>query len=246
VVDFEVSDGVAWLTLNRPTVLNALDLATVRRFAACVDEIRVRSDVRVVVTRGAGCAFCAGSDVRELARLAPAEAATAESEHAAAFQQLAALPQPSIALLHGYVLGGGLGIALYHDFRIASDSALLGMPEVELGWTPPWALGRLVDAVGVATAKWLTLTCERVQAEEARALGLVHEVVADGLLTARGAEMAALLASRSSVAVQRTKALLNSMSSLSTPVWDVEAGAAFAACFGTAEARAGVEAFLRR
>jgi len=246
VVTLDVTDKVAWLTLNRPEKLNALDRATVRDLAALLDELGRRDDVRVVVTRGAGRAYCAGSDLLDLAPLSPAEAAAAELEHAAAGARLDALPQPTIAMLHGFVLGGGLGLALYHDFRIASETAILGMPEVELGWTPPWALGRLLDVVGPTHARWLALAGTRLTGAEARAIGLVNQVAPEEQLADTVGALARRLAGLSPTALRETKALINRMSPLRQPAWDVAAAAAFEACYATPEARASVAAFLAR
>lgn len=245
-VELRVDAGIAWLTLDRPGALNALDLATVAALDAHVSAIAGRSDIRVVVTCGRGRAFCAGSDIKELAGMTPAAMAAAEARHAAACQKLAALPQPTIALLHGYVLGGGLGLALYHDFRIAAADATLGLPEVALGWTPPWALGPLLQAVGYSTGLHLTLTGERIDGTRAAALRLVTEAVPAAELTTRGAALAASLAALAPEAVRRTKALCREMSPLMDPAWDAKAGAAFAACVARPEARAALARFSQR
>ena len=108
MVDLTVENGIGYLTLNRPEVLNVLDLASVRQLTAHLTALRDRTDVRVVVTGGKGHAFCAGSDLKELAPLSPAGAAEAEREQADACALFDALPQPTIAMLHGYVLGGGI------------------------------------------------------------------------------------------------------------------------------------------
>lgn len=246
MVELSIRDRVAWLTLQRPQVLNALDRATVHQFAGHVEALRKRDDVHVVITRGDGRAFCAGSDLRDLAPLSAQEARAAEQEHADAFALLDTLPQPTIAVLHGYVLGGGLGLALYHDFRIAAESATLGMPEVELGWTPPWAVGRLTDIVGGVNARWLLLTSARVSAAEAQRLGLVNQVVPEHQLLASAEALAQKLASIPPMALRRTKALLNEMSPLRKPEWDVRAAEAFEACYATAEAQSSVAAFMAR
>jgi enoyl-CoA hydratase/carnithine racemase len=246
MVELTLADGIAWLTLKRPHVLNALDRTSVRQFAAHLDALRTRDDVRVVITRGEGRAFCAGSDLHDIASLSATEAGAAEHEHAAAFARLDALPQPTIAILHGYVLGGGLGLALYHDFRIAAESAILGLPEVELGWTPPWAIGRLMDVAGSANARWLALTCARVSAAEAYALGVVNQVVADAQLTRVVETLARKLIAIPSLALSETKALLNAMSPLRQPGWDVRAGEAFERCYATPDAQESVAAFVAR
>lgn len=246
MIDLTVDNGIAWLTLNRPEVLNAMDLESVRAFRARLEGIRDREDVRVVVTGGAGRAFCAGSDLKDLAPLSAREAADAEKEHADAFAMLEAIPQPTVAMLHGHVLGGGVVMAMYHDFRIASSSARLGMPEVELGWTPPWGMGRLVDVVGGSAARWIALGCETVTGEEAKAFGLVHDCVADDALRDRVRSFALRLASFPPAALRETRALLNRISAARDPGWDDAASEAFEACFGTDEARANVAAFIAR
>ena len=178
--------------------------------------------------------------------MSPAEAAAAEQEQAGAFALLDTLPQPTIAMLHGYVLGGGLGLALYHDFRIASTSAVLGMPEVELGWTPPWGIGRLVDTVGGANARWLAMTCVRVAGEEAKTLGLVSEVVPDEQLAEQVEALAQRLAVLPPAALRYTKVLINRISPLRSAQGDAAASEAFEICYATDEARANVAAFLAR
>jgi enoyl-CoA hydratase/carnithine racemase len=245
-VELSVADGIAWITLNRPEKLNALDRAMVRELAAGLDEIAKREDARVVVTRGAGRAFCAGSDVGDLAGLSPAEATAAEREHAAACARFDALPQPTVAALHGYALGGGLGLALYHDFRVAAESTTLSLPEIELGWTPPWAMGRLLDVVGPTQGRWLALAGQRVSAHDAKAIGLVNEVVADDNVEEWALAFARRLAALPPVAVRETKELINRMSPLRQAHWDDEAALAFERCFATAEAQANVAAFLTR
>ena len=246
MIDLTVDNGIAWLTLNRPEVLNAMDLESVRAFRAHLEGIRDREDVRVVVTGGAGRAFCAGSDLKDLAPLSAREAAEAEKEHADAFALLETIPQPTVAMLHGHVLGGGVVLAMYHDFRFAATSARLGMPEVELGWTPPWGLGRLVDVVGGSAARWLAMGCETVSGEEAKGLGLVHDCVADDALRDRVGAFAKRLASVPPAALRETGALLNRITSARDARWDDAASEAFEACFGTDEARANVAAFIAR
>lgn len=246
MIEVSIADGVAWLTLKRPQVLNALDRVTVRQFADEVTALGAREDVRVVVTRGEGRAYCAGSDLRDIAPLSAAEATAAEQEHGAAFALLDTLPQPTIAMLHGYVLGGGLGLALYHDFRIAAASASLGLPEVELGWTPPWAMGRLVDTVGGAKARWLALAGVRVNGAQAQSIGLVHQVVADAELESTTIDLARRLAGIPRIALAQTKALINAMSPLRQAAWDARAAAAFEQCYATPEAQANVAAFVAR
>ena len=246
MVDLSVEDGVAWLTLNRPEALNAINKQSAQQFASHAEELRNREDVLVVVTQGAGRAFCAGSDLKEIGSLSPSEATQFELEKARAFSLLDTLPQPTIAMLHGHVLGGGLGLALYHDFRIAASNTSFGLPEVELGWTPPWPLGRLVDTVGGANARWLALSGARLSAQEVMSIGLIHQVVEDKNLKQAVTELSRRLAGMPTEGMRRTKALIVRMSPLRDPRWDEEAAAEFEICYGTNEARKNVAKFHSR
>lgn len=246
MLDFQVRDGVAWLTLQRPEVLNAINRAMANELRLRLEELQYRTDVRVVVTRGAGRTFCAGSDLRELAPLAASDAAQYELEFAKIFAKLDQLPQPTIAMLHGHALGGGLGLALYHDFRIASASASLGMPEVELGWIPPWAVGRLSEIVGFAQARWLLLSSKVLTGAEAAALGLVNQALPENQLSSEVEKLASKLAALPPEGIRKTKMLLNQMSPLRSLKHDEAASEEFRDCFSTPEAQERMRDFLER
>lgn len=246
MLDFQVTDGIAWLTLRRPAVLNAINEEMANLFRTRVEELETRSDVRVVITRGEGRAFCAGSDLRELAPLSAEEAAKYELRFAAIFSSLDRLPQPTIAVLHGHVLGGGLGLAIYHDFRIASTTACLGMPEVELGWIPPWSVGRLAEIVGFSKARWLLMTCNSITGAEAATIGLVNEAVSENQLLARAEQLAKRLAAMPAEGLKQTKKMLNRMSPLRHFEWDVAASEAFRDCYSKPEAQKCIAEFVAR
>lgn len=246
MLDLSIYGKVAWLTLRRPSVLNAINTAMVHAFRLRIEELAGRSDVHVVVTRGEGRAFCAGSDLQELGSLSAEDAAGYELAFGEAFSRLDRLPQPTIAMLHGYVLGGGLGLALYHDFRIASESACLGMPEVELGWTPPWAVGRLAETVGFTKARWLLMACVRLNGCEAADMNVVHEAVPEDKLLSRVTELSETLSAMPAEGLKQTKALLNRMSALRRPKWDALASKQFSCCLERPEARQRIEEFLAK
>ena len=246
MLNVQIKDGIAWLTLQRPAVLNAINQALANLFLARTEELEKRSDVRVVITRGEGRAFCAGSDLRELAGLSAEQAAACELGFARTFSVLDRLPQPTIAALHGHALGGGLGLALYHDFRIASNTANLGMPEVELGWTPPWAMGRLADVVGFQKARWILINCGTMTGLDAAKIGLVDEAVPEDQLMTRAEELARHLASMPPEGIQRTKMLLNRMSPLRRFEWDAAASDAFCECYQKPEAQKKIADFLKK
>lgn len=244
MLDFQVKDGIAWITLQRPEVLNALNREMAEQFLDRVEEIEKRTDVRVVITRGEGRGFSAGSDLRELATLSPMEASQYELRFAEIFSTLDRIPQPTIAALHGHVLGGGLGLALYHDFRITSESASLGMPEVELGWTPPWAMGRLADVVGFSKARWMLMTCGAMTGAQAAEIGLVNESVPVDRVLDRVEELARRFVAMPAEGLARTKSMLNRMSSLRGFDWDVAASEAFQHCYEKPEAQKRIADFL--
>jgi len=246
MLDLLVHDGVAWLTLQRPAVLNAINDELASALSRIIDDLEHRKDVRVVVTRGEGRSFCAGSDLHELAPLSADDAAKYELRFARIFSSLDRLPQPTIAALHGHALGGGLGLALYHDFRIASATAHLGMPEVELGWIPPWAVGRLVEMVGFPKARWLLMTCCTITGADAAKIGLVDEAVPSEELTSRVEHLSKRLAAMPAAGLTRTKALLNQMSALRRVEWDEAASQAFRDCYAKPEAQQRIADFIAR
>jgi enoyl-CoA hydratase len=246
MLDLQVTEGVGRLTLKRPQVLNAINEELAAQFCARIEELEHRSDVRVVITHGEGRAFCAGSDLHELAGQSAADATKYELRVASIFSGLDRLPQPTIAALHGHVLGGGLGLAVYHDFRIASETASLGMPEVELGWAPPWSVGRLAEVVGFSTARWLLLTCQPIAGAEAAKIGLVNEAVPETQVMARAEELAKRMAAMPAEGLKQTKFLLNRMSPLRQFEWDEAAAKAFEDCYSKPEAQQRITDFVAK
>ena len=133
----------------------------------------------LLVTQGSGRAFSAGSDLKELAECSPQQAAAFEYTHGQVFAQLEELPQITVAAWEGYVLGGGLFLGVYHDFRVAAEGATIGLPEVAHGWTPPWGVSRLVELVGSQAARKIMLCGGQFDGIAAQQLGLVDEVWSD-------------------------------------------------------------------
>jgi enoyl-CoA hydratase len=206
----QLEDGVLTLTLNRPEKRNALDWATLRALEGALAEAAGEDGVRCVVLRGAGeRAFCAGADLRAVMELTPETARRWVETGHRVLNTLVALPQPVIAAVRGYALGGGLELALACDIRVLGDDARLGLPEVTRGWTPGWGGPRRLRAiVGPARAAELALIGEPIDAPTARAWGLAQRVVPAGALDERVAELAALLAGRDRDAVRAVKTLL--------------------------------------
>lgn len=205
-----VDDGIATVTLNRPQALNALSRALARALLEAGRELAARADVRVVVIRGAGeRAFCTGADLKERKTLSPDQKGAHTAEITAAFDQLAALPCPVIAAIHGFALAGGLELALACDIRIAADNAVMGLTEVAIGIFPgaggPVRLPRLV---GPGKAKEMIFSGRHVAAEEALRCGLVEQVVPLAALEAEVTALAVKIRDAAPLAVRAVKQVL--------------------------------------
>jgi enoyl-CoA hydratase/carnithine racemase len=203
LVEASVEGRVALVRLNRPEKLNALSAALEEELDDVLAGPRVRGAGAVVVA-GSERAFSAGADLAELRDATAASALHYYAGTGGLYERLAALPQPTLAAIRGWCLGGGLELALACDFRIAEPGAALGFPEVEHGILPSsGGTVRLVRAVGVARAKELVLLRRRFSASEALAAGLVTEVVPDA--EARALAAAAELAELPATAVAVVK-----------------------------------------
>ena len=206
----EVTGGIASLVLNRPEKLNALDAGMVDSLAARCREIE-RSDARVVILSGAGKAFCAGGDIAAWSGETP----DAFGRHWVrdghqAFDALARLAQPVIAVLDGHALGGGLELAACADLRIAERHVRIGQPETGIGIIPGWSgTQRAVRRFGAQTVRRMALFGEVYSAEAALALGIVDEVVETGAAMAAARAAAARVMARAPRATELTKLLIH-------------------------------------
>ena len=214
-VSLTVSDGIGHIVLDRPSKMNAITpemSRELRRVCRAVDEDR---DIRVVTIAGAGeRAFSAGSDLNTLADLNDIMAFRDRIEYAALVRDI---KKPVIGALKGWVLGGGMEIAIAADIRIAGRSARIGGPEVTRGWLGGGGASQMLPRlVGVGQAMKLLLTGDPVDADTALRIGLVEEVVDDDKLAARVTEMALKIASFSPVATQTIKAAVRT--ALSVPL----------------------------
>ena len=175
-VTYNVADGVAWITLNRPRVLNALDTDLSATLAEHAERAAGAGRVAIVVVRGNGRAFCSGMDRTALAAGTVQEAFY--RHWIRALNWLEDMPKITLAVLHGYSIGGGLQLALACDLRLATTDAVLGLGATRHGLIPDGAILRLARVVGLGRAKELTLLNDDVSPEEARAIGLVNWVCA--------------------------------------------------------------------
>jgi enoyl-CoA hydratase/carnithine racemase len=206
-VTYEVADGVARLTLNRPRVLNALDTDLVAALADCAERGAADASAYLVVVRGAGRAFCSGMD-----RTALAGGRIGEPFYRhwiRALNTLEDMPKVSVAVLHGHAIGGGLQLSLACDLRVATEDAVLGLGATRHGIMPDGAVLRLARVIGLGRAKELALLNEDVSPEDARAMGLVNRVCAPGDVDATIARIAERVRAAAPTATAHTKRLLH-------------------------------------
>ncbi|MHB8303958.1 MAG: enoyl-CoA hydratase-related protein [Acidobacteriaceae bacterium] len=247
-IRMEVRDGIAFLTLDRPKVLNALNAATLRELQAAIDMLREDDAVRAVLLTGAGeKAFAAGADIQELAQVNAVEGRELALRGQAVFRSLETCDKPVIACINGFALGGGCELALACTLRIASETAKFGQPEVKLGLIPGYGgTQRLARLVGKGVALQMVLTANMVSATDALRLGLVNEVVAADQLLARGEAIARTIASMAPLAVRYSMEAIDGGYDL-----PLEQGLAleadlFGHCCGTADKAEGTAAFLAK
>jgi len=204
----EIVGSVAELVLNRPDRLNAIDAATLDVIDRAVAFADSQHEIRVLIVRGAGRAFCAGADLGEAGdRVADPAALTAFLRRwHRVFTHLAESPVPSIAAVHGYALAGGFGLLQACDLAVVADDAVLADQHARYGLIPAGGgTQRLPRLVGQRRATWLMLSGEPITPGEARQAGLVNAVCPEAEVLGRAREMAALLASRSPVACAAVK-----------------------------------------
>jgi enoyl-CoA hydratase len=201
---FEKKDSIAYITFNRPTVLNALNRKTVEESRDALLEVRDDSSVRVLILTGAGeKSFVAGADIGELAQRTPADGKDFSLFGQSVFHLLETLGKPSICAINGFALGGGCELALSCTIRLASKTAKLGQPEVKLGIIPGYGGSqRLARLCGKGVAHELCLTGEMITAEEAQRIGLVNHIYEPAELLPAAEAMAKKIIANAPLAVK--------------------------------------------
>ncbi|MGH3096913.1 MAG: enoyl-CoA hydratase/isomerase family protein [Streptosporangiales bacterium] len=246
---FERSGAVGTLVLNRPDKRNAINLGLYQELPGCLRQIDEDSDVKVLVLRGAGRkAFSAGADISEFESVrASATDARAYNEHVAVAERaLASLRKPTIAMVHGYCIGGGCGLATACDMRFADEAARLGITPAKLGLVYSLeSTKRLVDLVGPSAAKYILMSGRQVPAGRAHQIGLVDEVHATEQLEDATREFASELAGRAQYSVRAVKEMVARIAA-GQVADDEETTALRNNSFDTADYAEGVRAFLER
>jgi enoyl-CoA hydratase len=241
-------DLIAYVTLNRPQVMNALNQATIIELTMAFADAREDDDVRGIILTGAGGkAFAAGADISELAKATPIDA----EEQARSGQQLTllieTLGKPVIAAVNGLALGGGCELAMACSLRLATAEARFGQPEIKLGLIPGFGgTQRLARLIGKAQATQLILTGETISAADAYRLGLVNEIVPSDQLLARAEEILRHIGKNAPLAVRYAlKAISEGINLPIRAGMDLE-GALFALCASTEDMHEGTVAFLEK
>ncbi|MET0396391.1 MAG: enoyl-CoA hydratase-related protein [Longimicrobiaceae bacterium] len=243
----ELDGGVATVVVNRPDKRNALNSQVRADILTALDFLRDDESVRVVVFTGAGDkAFVAGADIGEFAERTPLEQREAMTGRRV-FDEVAAFPKPTIAMINGFCLGGGCELALACDVRVASDAAKLGQPEINLGIIPGGGgTQRLPRVVGTGQAMRLILSGEIVDAAEALRIGLVDVVHPASELRGRTMEFARGMAAKSPVALRMAKAAVRAAAEMPLAAGLAYETELFVTCFGSDDKREGVAAFLEK
>jgi enoyl-CoA hydratase len=247
-IRFEKKNQIAYVTVDRPKVLNALNMATMQELKQAFASIKDDDDLRVVILTGAGeKAFVAGADIGELSQHSPVSAKEYTHKGQAVVDAIENLSKPVIACVNGFALGGGCELAMACTMRLASDNAKLGQPEVKLGLIPGYGgTQRLPRLVGKGIAMQLVLTGEMISAQEAHRIGLVNEVVPAGELIARAEAIAAKIIANAPLAIQYAMEAVNR--GLDLPLADglfLEA-TLFGVCCATEDKNEGTKAFLEK
>lgn len=243
----ETKDRISTLTINRPDKRNALDQKTRDEILDALDSLQASSVSRVLIVTGAGDkAFIAGADINEF------EGRTALTQRESMkvrriFDAVEEFPKPVIAMINGFCLGGGMELALACDLRIASDNAKLGQPEINLGIIPGGGgTQRLTRLVGEGKSMELILTGDLVDAAQAKAIGLVNEIVPAAELQRHVLALAGRIAEKSPIALQMAKEAVKTASRMNLREGLDREMDLFSLTFGSEDKEEGVRAFLEK
>ncbi len=245
---YEVTDGVALITLNRPKALNAINRMMVQELTQVLNQAEEDQNVRILILTGAEeKAFAAGADITEFQHLSPIEALHSSQAFQAAFNRIERLKKPVIAAVNGFCLGAGCELALACDMIYASDRARFGQPEINLGFIPGGGgTQRLARLIGRPRAKELIYTGEMIDAQEAYRIGFVNKVFPAAELIPAVKKLAQQVTSKGAVAIELAKKVIDEgYEGDLTSALALEAKG-FALCFGTEDKTEGVNAFLEK
>lgn len=244
---FDKDNGIGWIRFNRPDKLNALNSQVFQELEAAVAACEGDDDVRVVVLTGSAKVFVAGADIGQMATADVADVTRFIDIGMRAQERLAELSKPTIAMISGYALGGGLEVALCCDFRIAATNAVLGLPEITLGIIPGGGgTQRLSRLINYSKAAELVMTGEMIPADQAEKLGILNKVVAPDELEEAVKAFAAKLIKQPAMALRAAKSAMRRGLGVSLKDGLHIEQDCFCMLFGTVDQKEGMAAFLEK
>lgn len=243
----ENRDGVMFITVNRPSKMNALNIETVKELHAAMQEVYDDTTVRGVVLTGSGeKAFVAGADIAEIAELNEVNGRRFAERGQDVFAMIEESPKPVIAAVNGFALGGGCELAMACHIRVASENAKFGQPEVNLGLIPGYGgTQRLTQLVGKGKAMELMMTGDLISAAEAKEFGLVNHVTSPEGLTSKCLEIMQKIVSKAPLAVGMIVDCVNAWYDKEEHGYQTEANS-FSRCCGSEDFKEGTSAFLEK
>jgi len=246
-IRYEKNGNIGIVTLNRPEALNALNSTLIAEMEQVISEVKKDTELGALIVTGEGRAFAAGADISEMCSMDMMAGRACGQNGSAMMRHLEQLELPTIAAVNGFDLGGGCELAMSCDIILASEKARFGQPEVGLGITPGFSGSqRLPRRVGLGKAKELIFTGKNIKADEAKAIGLVNEVYAPEELMNAAVEMAKSIAKNARIAVMLSKACINRGMQMDIDDGIALENEAFGMCFGTADQKEGMTAFLEK
>ncbi|MRX69269.1 enoyl-CoA hydratase [Flavobacterium resistens] len=243
-----IEERVATITINRPAKLNALNKETISDLSKAIKLLSKNEEVRAIILTGSGeKAFVAGADISEFANYTVVEGAQLAAEgQETLFDFIENLKKPVIAAVNGFALGGGLELAMACHFRVASDNAKMGLPEVTLGLIPGYGgTQRLPQLIGKGRAMEMIMTAAMISAEEAKQYGLVNHVVPQGELLSFTTVIAQKIIKNAPFAIAKAIKAINANFEDGKNGFDTEIKS-FGKCFGTQDFKEGTTAFLEK
>lgn len=246
-IKYEVTENIAYVTISRPKAMNALNSQVLDELQRAFCEIEQNRDIRVVILTGEGKAFVAGADIVEMSKMNPVEAREFAIKGHGVMNAVENLKVPVIAAVNGFALGGGCELSMACDFRIASDKAKFGQPEVGLGLIPGFCgTQRLARLVGKGMAKYLIYSAGMIDAAEALRIGLVEKVVAPEELLPECEKIAGTIASKAPIAVAVAKDCINNGFNADMKTASQYEVNAFGISFASEDFREGTSAFIEK
>ncbi|AWR94742.1 enoyl-CoA hydratase/isomerase family protein [Acidianus brierleyi] len=246
-LDVKKENGIGWIYLNRPDKLNAINLKMINEIDSILKDFETDNEIRVVIFTGKGKAFCAGADISQFKELNTMTAWNFARKGRELMDYIERFMKPTIAMINGYALGGGLELAMACDFRIASEDSMLGLPEINLGIYPGFGgTQRLVRLVGKPKAMEIMMTGDRIRADEGERIGLINKVVTKESLEEETLKFAAKLLEKSPLILSILKNII--LYGNDSPIVDglnMES-LGWGYVFSTEDEKEGVDAFLNK